>query len=254
MDELFQTVVPADTNNVDPKSAYEALVGEGKKYASPEMLAASRVHADKFIEKLQSENAELRTELNSRLTVEQLMTKLSDRQAINNDETGNRGNTPQPPVNTSDVNPPNVQLTEEAIARLVQKELTNHSNKTREQANTAVVVSELKKQFGDNYVEHMQARLNELGISKEAAIQLASSMPKAYIELIGKKPNQSVPNQAPPRGFNTASQSHATDPNNPGMSYFNKLRKENPREYFKPHIQNQIMELGAKYGDEFLNR
>lgn len=252
MEDLFSNnAVPAAPQEVDPKAAYEQLVGEGKKYASNELLAASRIHADKFIEKLQGENAELRNELNSRLTVEQMMTKLSDRQGTN-DGSGNRDNMSPPPQNL-EVNPPSVQLTEEAIAKLVQKELATQSSRTTAQANTAVVVNELKKQYGDNYVEHMQARLNELGISKEAAIQMASTMPKAYIELVGKKAPAST-NQSPPRGTNTAFQSQANDPNNPGMSYFNKMRKENPREYFKPHIQNQIMELGAKYGDAFLNR
>lgn len=249
MEDLFSNATSNAATQVDPKAAYEALVGEGKKYATPEALAASRIHADKFIEKLQQETQELRKELDQRLTVEQLMTKLNANQV--SDDAGNRGHIPQPPH--LEPNPQGVQLTEDAVAKMVQQELSRHQNATREQANTAVVVNELKKVYGENYVDAMQARLNELGISKEAAIQMAATMPKAYIELVGKKPTSSAPtvNQSPPRGQTTT---FNVDSNIPKMSDFNKMRRENPREFFKPHIQNQIMQLAQQYGEQFTNR
>lgn len=250
MDELFNNNATSNADTqVDPKAAYEALVGEGKKYATNELLAASRIHADKFIEKLQQETQELRKELDQRLTVEQLMTKLSTSQNGNSDDAGNRGHIPQPPHLES--NPQGNQLTEDAVAKMVQQELSRHQNATREQANTAVVVTELKKMYGENYVQHMQARLGELGISKEAAIQMAATMPKAYIELVGKRTSEPVVNQSPPRGQIT---SLSMDSNIPKMSDFAKMRKENPREYFKPHVQNQIMQLAQQYGEQFTNR
>lgn len=246
MDELF-TQATSNATETDPKVAYEALVGDGKKFKSNEDLAKGKLESDRFIEKLQNEMQELRTELSSRLTVEQLMTQLSAKSQ--GDEDGNRGNPPQSPQNDTQTN---AQLTEEAVARLVQQELNRHQNKTREQANTAVVVQKLKESYGDNYVSAMQARLDELGISKEAAIQLAATMPKAYIELVTKsQPTQSrLPNQSPPRNHFTS----APAPTFKGWNHFEQMRKTNPNEYFKPSTQNEIMRLAGEHGDEFYNR
>lgn len=248
MDELFTENATSSASQIDPKQAYESLVGEGKKYATNELLAVSRIHADQFIEQLKKEAQELRNELSSRLTVEQLMTKLSADKGQTNDD-GNRANNAPPPNQENLIQ--TQQLTEDAVAKLVQAELSKHQNKSREQANTAVVVQKLKESYGDSYVSVMQARLDELGISKEAAVQMAATMPKAYLELVTKQaPTQHIPNQTPPRSNNVTSVI-PSQPSFKGWSHFEKLRRTNPNEYFKPSTQNEMMRLSGEHGDAF---
>lgn len=55
------------------ESLVAALVGSGKKYATLEELAKSRLEADSFIDTLKSENAELRKEQSSRTTIMDVM-------------------------------------------------------------------------------------------------------------------------------------------------------------------------------------
>src|SRR4029450_8159059 len=64
--------------NVDPNKNYlEELVGEGKKFKTPEDLARGKAESDSFIERLQKELHGLRNELKSRLQLEEVVDRIS---------------------------------------------------------------------------------------------------------------------------------------------------------------------------------
>ena len=66
---------PQDADQV----SLEDLVGEGKKYKDVNELAKAYVHADKHIEGLNSSLEEVRTELQTRLSVEDALQKLKEK-------------------------------------------------------------------------------------------------------------------------------------------------------------------------------
>lgn len=250
MDDLFAEV--NDPQPVDPSKALESLVGEGKKFASAEALAYGKMESDRYIAQLQSELKEIRKELNTRLTAEQLLDKINERNQLVNNQGNQSGNQPD----LGDRANPTGGLTEEAIATLVDKHLATHREKSREQANTAIVVQELKKTLGNDYVRHMEARIQELGISKEDATRMASTMPQAFVELIAKTKAPAASGLPPRTSVNT----NVSDYNAGGVkdfSYYEKMRKSPDkaiqRLYWTPKIQNEMAIAKATLGDAFGN-
>src|SRR5688572_12541162 len=65
---------PADSGDDNNQgSILEQLVGEGKKFADAEALAKCKAESDAFIETLKREQAELRRELDTRLSLEDFL-------------------------------------------------------------------------------------------------------------------------------------------------------------------------------------
>jgi len=64
------------TSNESTTSVTDTLVGEGKKFASIEALAAGKAESDKFIEQLQGELKGLRTDLDKRLSQEEILEEI----------------------------------------------------------------------------------------------------------------------------------------------------------------------------------
>jgi hypothetical protein len=61
----------------DTTVSFDQLVGEGKRYANGDVLARSKIEADKAIKQREQELAELRAELNTRLSLEEFLAKTS---------------------------------------------------------------------------------------------------------------------------------------------------------------------------------
>lgn len=251
MDDLFNS--SDDSQPVDPKVALESLVGEGKKFSSPEALALGKMESDRFIGQLQNELKEIRKELNTRLTAEQLLDKLNER----NQQVINPGNVPDNQNGNGSGNNPTGQLTEEAISNLVDKHLNVHREKTREQANTSVVIQELKKVHGNDYSRVVENRIAELGISKEDATRMAASMPKAFIELVGKPPARQQDSGLPPRTRVNTTPSDITSGDVRDFAYYERMRrspdKSIQRQYWTPAIQNEMARQKLALGDAFGN-
>ena len=112
--ELFNDPVEdvANLPVVDPNKNYlEELVGEGKKFKDPVALARSKVESDRHIAKLESELKAIRTDMNSRLSLEDLVTKLASARPE-----------PSPPASSGDLGDSNQNaskpLTPEDLAKL----------------------------------------------------------------------------------------------------------------------------------------
>src|SRR5688500_13285080 len=76
---LFKTPENDGPDPVDEDKDGEAeLVGEGKKFKDHKSLAKGKAESDAFISHLQKELAEMREELNKRITFEDLMTKITE--------------------------------------------------------------------------------------------------------------------------------------------------------------------------------
>ena len=71
MSDVFETK-EVETTEVKEPGYLEKIVGAGQKYANVEELAKGAIHGNDYINKLEGELAELRGELDKRLTAEEV--------------------------------------------------------------------------------------------------------------------------------------------------------------------------------------
>lgn len=160
-----------------PTGVFEQLVGEGKKFGSPEDLAKGKMESDRFINKLTQENEQLRELIK---TIEQKDKEMEARAAILNQLNGNPE--PQDPQPRAPTQQPQAKgLTEADVARLIEE--VNQSKVAN--ANLQSVDQALVKQFGAEAPNVVKAKAAELGISVDDLKALASKSPGAFYQMVG---------------------------------------------------------------------
>lgn len=168
----------------------QELVGEGKKFKSIDDLAKSKVEADRFIDKLKSENDALRklvkdSERTTHMTsaIERLLASVTKSE----DESSNQPAAPSPaPVTTPDV-------TAKAIsAEDVVKIVHAVEEQRRMAANEQQALGNLSKKYGDKADEVLASRAAELGMDKGMLVDMARRNPKAFSRLIGEDSQTNV--------------------------------------------------------------
>ena len=254
MTGLFEQSQTTGTNTeIDPnKNLLEELVGDGKKFKTPEELARGKAEADRFIQQLQGELAGLRTELSTRQTLEQLMDKMSaDKGTENTNQSHNQ--------NSQVGDGQNVKaFTEEDIARLVEERLSKAEQARIHQSNLAHSKKALEESFGPDYVTHLKAKAQELGVSEEYLNNMAKETPKAFLKLVeadgaqratapslfSPPPSQQLPSQSN-RSFAPTGQRK--------QSWYEDLKRKNASEYWSPAIQNQMHKDAISLGETFFD-
>lgn len=250
---------PTDAQNANASTPtsnnpLEDLVGEGKKFKTPEDLARGKIESDQFIERLKGELAGLRTELNTRQTLEQLM----DKMAGNNGSTDNSNQMAnnQTPVNSGD-GAQNKSFTEDDVMRIVESKLSE-AEKTRVQnANLSLVRNALSEKYGNDYVSKLKESASALGVDENFLQDMAKNQPKAFLKLIdtGTTTNQQSSNNslfAPPTGQNLRSDNFKPTAGRT-KGYYDQLKAKNPGEYWSPAIQNQMHKDALSLGEKFFD-
>lgn len=231
---------------IDPnKNYFEELVGEGKKFKDQAALAISTVHKDRHIAKLESELKAIRTDMNSRLSLEELVTKLATAKPS---ESGN------PVVDDSSSNQnESTTLTPETLAKIVDERVAQISAREAAKSNLNVVKSTLTAAWGKDYPNKLREKAQELGVGESFLNDLAASQPKAFLKLIEVEPSSNTQvrdNGTPIRGTNIPAQP-TPDPNFKGRSYYNKLRRENPSQFWDSRTQIEMNAMAMKDPDRF---
>ena len=152
-------------------------------------------------------------------------------------------------------------LKPENIAKLVQDEFAKATAEQVAQRNVEVVKNELVKAWGPEYTQKLEAKANELGVSKDWITETARSQPKALLAvIIGNTVNTQTakssdtlfnPSSA---GISTAALSSATSGKLPDMetyAYWQKVRKDNPNHYHSVNGTKQRHEAAIKHGPAF---
>lgn len=224
---------------VDPNKNYlEELVGDGKKFQTPEELARGKAESDAFIARLQREQDELRTELNTRIKYEDFLDKL---------ERTPQGSNPGP--QDQDEPPKDMSaMTPDELERLLEQKLNQREQQRSATQNLNVVKAKLLETYGPNYAQHLKRQAAELGETEEFLQTLAQRNPQALFKLLGvgetKRDNLF---DAPPRTEVTGTRSTSQGR---GDSYFENIRKTSPELYFTPKIQNEIFDRIKEMGAE----
>lgn len=150
------------------------LVGEGKKYSTPEAALQSIPHAQHHIEQLEQEMASLREDLTNRKAVEEVLAEIN-----------------KTPTET-EAQP---QLTQEQLDALIDNRLTVKQQLEQTKSNMDTVKETFLSHFGDadKSFEAYTGKAAELGMSVEQLNQLAATSPKAVFEMFGlEKQTQST--------------------------------------------------------------
>lgn len=262
-DDLFSSTSPEtsafdDTRpGIDQTINYlEELVGEGKKFKSVEDLARGKAEADAFIKSLLREKNELVEEMKKRSTVDDLLAKLKetngrDPNSMSNGNVNQHGGQP----NGEGSNGSSAVNLDE-IKAAVKADLEREAQEKQREANLAQVTDTLKSALGDNAVQVLQQKAQELGISLADLREMGAKSPKLLYATLGlgngtaKKPDLFTP----PSSVNTAGM--GTSPqygNHKPASYYQKLKQTNPKEYFSAKVSVQMHKDAIALGEKFFD-
>jgi hypothetical protein len=222
-----------DTNS---ENLFDKMVGDGKQYSSASELAKGKQEADSFIDQLKEENKQLREDLGKRLTSEEILNQ------IKNSSNGDPSATTE-------------GLTKEQIEELVKGTITSVNNDNVDKNNLAQANQMVVDKYGEKATEYVANRAKELGLTVKELEDTAKRSPAAFSKLIGldKDPTNNSNSVTGGGSINTqALNSH----NNTGIKvgsykYYEQLRKDNPRKYFSPEIQNEMFRNRKEHGEEF---
>lgn len=228
----MQNVFTESTNQVNP---LDNLVGPGKKFASVDELAKSYEHGQNHIATLEAEHAEWRAGIQANIENQRQQSQTPSPSPVGN-EPAQRENE----VNLDD-------RIREAIAQ------TERDRKLS--TNIDEVSKRLVEVYGDAQKanEAVRNRATELGVSIEFLMDAAAQSPKAFYAQIGLN---DTPRQVPaPRSSVNPEALNTLNPNRqikPGTySYYEEMRKTNPRLYNSPKIQLQMHNEALTAGESF---
>ncbi len=149
-----------------PTEAQE-LVGEGKKYQSPEDALRSVPHAQKHIETLESELASVREELSKRQTTQELI-----------DELKSGVQTPAQTVQSGELNQDNVM-------DLVNQTIATREANAKAESNAKSVAAKFTAQYGDKAEDTYNSIAKELNLSVKQLNELAATSPTVVLKAAG---------------------------------------------------------------------
>lgn len=161
-----------------PEEAKE-FIGEGKKYKSIEDAIKSIPHAQRYIEEQKQTIEEMKQKLEELELLKKSILEQKEQENVSNQSSGF--------VDTK-------QNSGADLSTLVQQEIQKLKQQEVIQTNLQNVDNALKKKFGEKTSEVFQKTIIELGITKEMAIQMAGTSPKAFLKLFDTK-GESIPNK-----------------------------------------------------------
>jgi hypothetical protein len=160
-----------------PENYLETLVGEDKKFKTPEDLAKGKWESDLYIENLKRELDEAKLQAEAAKRVEELLERNQQRQAAPPEQGNN-----QPPV-TPEVKP----VTDEDLTERIRRITAEEDSKNRVASNVNQVATQLIELYGseDNANKMVKQRAAELGVTVTFLQEVAAKSPKAFFAQMG---------------------------------------------------------------------
>lgn len=236
--DLFGTpVVPATpvTPEVD-LSEVEAKFGNNL-----DALKKAKAHSDAHIKNLEREQADLRKELETRLSLEQFRDELLSSKT----PSSNSQNHPEENEQVAE------SVSRDEISKLVKETINQERTVAEKNHNRALVADGLQKAWGPNFQSRLAQRAQELGMTREQFNELASSSPQGFLAMVNPTSPASVPSVSPPTSDRRASVGNQSTQT---LEHYKKMRKEDPSRYWSPQVQKQIHRLeteAASRGESF---
>ena len=143
-------------------SALSAFVGTDKKYATDQQFVEGFTNLTEHVSTVEAENAELREKVKNASKVEDVVSRLKEKQEVT-------------PSSTE-------------IETLVDTKLKEQAAKATRLSNEAQVVKQLTAKFGASYEEVAQKRAVELGLNTESMRDMMQNQPNVFVELFKDAP------------------------------------------------------------------
>lgn len=211
------------------------LVGEGKKFKTPEDLAKGKLEADRFIEQVKLENAELRKQLEERTTLEQSLEEIKKARAN--------------PAG-KELEPANSALDEKELQSLIQRTIDSAAKNKELESN--ILLSDravVEHMAGDRAKaeQFLKSKAAELNVGIDFLMSMAGRSPKAFLSLIGVDTSkvQTSTHVSPKSSVNTDADDYVPNGGSPKAGtkeYYENLRRTNAKVYWTPKIQNEIFQ------------
>lgn len=233
------TTTIEEPTQLSQAGAFEALVGDGKKFNDAEALARGKQESDTFITQLQSELQGLREDLDKRMTSEEVLIKIREEAAASSATTG-ENTTPQ--------------LGKDDIAELVKQTLESTRTEESNTRNFNDVDQRLLSVYGDKAGNWLAGKAQELGISVDFLADVAKASPDAFYNTVGLSSTETNTTASVTTGtINTetvaqVNKASGIKPNT--MKYFDAIKKEDPRKYWTPAVQNALFAAREEMGAE----
>lgn len=234
---------------IDPSKDYlPELVGEGKKFKTPQDLARGKYEADLMIEtfkrqqdQLRADYLELQKESAARARLEDLIDKLGTKAPASNE---------QPLVNVD--NTPKRDLLDKDLEDLIVKKMVEREKAEKRTENYKIVEKRLKENYGEQYPKVLKEKIEELGLTREYINDLAQTSPEAFFRAMYLSPEPKQEAFQPPFRSNQRSDNFAQKGNQKRTwTYYQELKKANPQLYYDPKITNQMQKDYAALGQAF---
>jgi len=238
-----------DNETIDTNKNYlQELVGEGKKFKSPEELARGKAESDLYIkhlergrDELREDYLKLREESVARQKLEELIGQLESKT--------------QQPTPSADTQKPDgniqPQYDSKAIESLVSSKIQEHELTRKQEQNFNAVRAKLQERFGTNYQASLKTQIDSLGLTEDFINDLARKHPTVLFKTLGiDAPVQRENFQSPPRS-DQSSNSFSPQTNKRTWNYYQNLKNTSPKVYWDPKTQVQMMHDSVQLGDEF---
>jgi hypothetical protein len=243
-----------DPQNLDlTKSYLNELVGEGKRYDSPEAVARAKVFQDAHIKQIESENKQLREdtlryreENMAKQKLEDLLDQIQGRK--------------EPTEHKQPTVPEERAIDNRHIESLIENKIRQADLARTYNQNLESVKNKLVEKFGANYTEAYRQQIERLDLTQQEADDLARRKPTTFMHLLGlDQPRQQQQYIPPPRNNTSTPQNPMPQPpEKRTWAWYENLRKTNRNEYLSQKTQVQMlqdrMELGEAFEDTNFDR
>lgn len=225
MDDLFVEQTTPEQTIEEGRNYLEELVGEDKKFKSVEDLAKGKAEADAYIQTLVQRLDEQKNQSSTLSSLQELLSEIKTKRQEEDTQ-----DEPQSSV-TPDAG---TQVDPNTIKDMVESLLNEREQSRMRETNSQKVHRVLEENFGAQATAVLNQKAKELGMSLAELKDLSLKTPTAFFRLVGaqegaQKPAVGVP--VPQPGIRTAHPS-TTSSGPRGKSYYDNLKRTNPKLYF----------------------
>lgn len=237
-----------DPPRVDPdKNYFQELVGEGRKFKTPEDLAKGKFEADQYIkilertrDEMREDYLKLREDYQSRAKLEELIDQMKTQPPSSSDTTHTANDDKKPVFDPKE------------IESLVSSKIQEHESTRKQTENYNFIKSKLQEHYGAGYKEVLKQQIEDLDITENELNDMARQKPKFLMKTLGlDAPVSRERFQAP------VSSNQRTDNFSPSgskkrtWSYYQQMKRDDPKLYQDPKTQVQMQKDYIEQGDAF---
>lgn len=243
-------VFSADPVESPTELSLEDLVGEEKKYKTPDELAKAYANIEKHARQLEAENAQFRVK------VDQFETQLTNREPNSNpNPTG--GEQPNADDHRRETPQADTPKSGEKVdyRSQIRDEIRALNEEERAALNMETAAAKMIEVYGNPAEANkaVQKRAQELGVSVEWLRDSASRSPQAFYATMGINTSGGGAPSTPSSGGGVRLENRGNG-NVRNFEYYERIRKENPKQYFTPAVQQEMLRQAREMGGDFYKR